>query len=117
MKKKVISFVLTLAIAMSMMPAGAFAADEEAAAQNDNPKSQWSADKSSYFDANGEKVTGVRKIGSKVWYFNDNGIKRTKSGFFKADGKEYYAKKGGSLATGFEAIKRGKKLNGYYFYE
>ena len=118
MKKKVISFVLTLAIAMSMMPVGAFAAGEDAAAQqNDGPKSQWSADKSSYFDANGEKVTGVRKIGSKVWYFNDNGIKRTKKGFFKADGKEYYAKKGGSLATGYKAIKRGKKLNGYYFYE
>ena len=117
MKKKVISFVLTLAIAMSMMPAGASAAGEDASEQNDVPKSQWSADKASFFDANGEKVTGVRKIGSKVWYFNDNGIKRTKKGFFKADGKEYYAKKDGSLATGYKAIKRGKKLNGYYFYE
>lgn len=117
MKKKIISFVLSAAIAMSMMPAGAFAADGEAAAVNDNPKSQWSADKKSYYDSTGEMVTGVKKIGSKIWYFDDSGIRRTKKGFFKAGGKEYYSKKDGSLATGYKAIKRDKKLNGYYFYK
>ena len=116
-KKKALSFILALMIAMAMMPAGAFAADGEAVETNDNPKSQWSADKMSYFDENGEKVTGVRKIDSKIWYFNDEGIKRTKKGLFKADGKEYYAKKDGSLATGYKAIKSGKKLNGYFFYK
>ena len=115
--KRVLSFVLAALIAVAMMPAGALAAGEEAAETNDNPKSQWSADKKSYYDSNGEKVTGVKKIGSKIWYFNSQGIKRTKKGFFKAEGNEYYAKKGGSLATGYKAIKRGKKLNGYYFYE
>ena len=117
MKKRVISFVLTLALALAMLPAGAFAADEGDLTTNDNPKSQWSADKTSYYDANGEKVTGAKKIGSKVWYFNKSGIKRTKRGFFKAGGNEYYAKKDGSLATGFKAIKSGEKLKGYYFYK
>ena len=31
--------------------------------------------------------------------------------------EEYYSKKDGSLAIGYKAIKSGKKLNGYYFYE
>ena len=115
--RRALSFVLAAMIAFAMMPAGAFAAGEEAAETNGNPKSQWSADKKSYYDENGEIVTGIRKIGSKIWYFSDEGIKRTEKGFFKAGGKEYYARKDGSLATGYKAIKRGRKLNGYYFYE
>lgn len=115
--KRVISFVLAAVIALAMMPACAFADGEEQAGAEPALKSQWSADKTSYYDANGEKVTGVKKIDSKIWYFDSEGVKSTKKGFFKADGNEYYGKKDGSLATGFKAIKRSGKLNGYFFYK
>ena len=67
----------------------------------------------------GKAFTGVHKIGKGLYFFDENTAKAKSKGFFKDKaGKEYYSTSAkGKLATGFQALTRGKKKvkNGYYF--
>ncbi len=56
-----------------------------------------------YYLKNGIITTGsFCKLGSERYYFNDFG--ETQSGWFTVSGSTYYALKGGSVATGWQAI-------------
>ena len=78
----------------------------------------WVQSKTRYSLGGGKLVTGPKKIGKTVYFFNtSNAKRRTKKGFFKYNGGEYYSSSKGVLKTGFQAIKRNGKLNGYYFYK
>ena len=73
--------------------------------------------KKRYFYNKGVLAVGVKTISSKLYFFNtSNGTLRGK-GFFTYNKKEYYSKGGGVLATGWQALKRDGKLNGYFFYK
>ena len=81
-------------------------------------KKGWRNSKTMYCLGGGKLVTGPKKIGKTVYFFNtSNAKRRTKKGFFKYNGGEYYSSSKGVLKTGFQAIKRNGKLNGYYFYK
>ena len=69
-----------------------------------------------YFYSGGKMATGVKKISKKLYFFNTgSGILKGK-GFFNYNGKTYYSKGHGVLATKWQALTRNKKLHGYYFY-
>ena len=50
-----------------------------------------------YYLANGQLMTGWRKIGDKQYYFNGDGTMAT--GWITIDGKSYFLKEDGSLDT------------------
>lgn len=69
-----------------------------------------------YFYSGGKMAIGVKKISKKLYFFNTgSGILKGK-GFFNYNGKTYYSKGHGVLATKWQALTRNKKLHGYYFY-
>jgi len=70
-----------------------------------------------YFKNSGVMFTGVRKSNKKLYCYKENGKQVTKKGFFTYKNDEYYCLGKGVLATGWKAITRNKKLNGYYFYK
>jgi hypothetical protein len=74
------------------------------------PTEGWNEKKTSYYEK-GKKVTGVKKIESQLYYFDNNGNLYTKKGLRTIDGKKYYFDKDYTLKTGVVKIK-GKA---YYF--
>ncbi len=69
----------------------------------------WNAEKTSYYE-DGEKVTGIKKIEGKRYYFKSNGKIYNKKGLRKIDSKYYCFAKDGSLKTGVV------KVDGKRFY-
>lgn len=61
------------------------------------------------------KVTRTKTVVTVYWFDWDNGQKGHGAGFFDDNGKSYYCKGDGVLATGWQALKRDGNLNGYYF--
>lgn len=79
-------------------------------AQEDTVKNGWSKNKNSYY-VNNKKVTGVKKINGKLYYFKQNGNLYKKKGLCKINKQYYYISKDNSLKTG--VVKVGKVY--YYF--
>lgn len=69
-----------------------------------------------YFYSGGKMATGVKKISKKLYFFNTGSGTLKGKGFFNYNGKTYYSKGHGVLATKWQALTRNKKLHGYYFY-
>ena len=80
-------------------------------------KKGWVSDKTMYSVGSGKLAIGPRKIGKKIYFFGKSGVLRTKKGFFEYEGDEYYSNSSGTLKTGYQALTRSGKLNGYYFYK
>ena len=69
-------------------------------------KNGWSADHESYY-RNGQKVTGLQKIGERRYYFNANG--RLRHGDFELNGVKYFLNGDASLM--------GCRLGEQYYYD
>lgn len=60
----------------------------------------------------GYRVSGIKQINSKLYYFNAKGVQHTKKGWLKVDGSWYYVGSNGVLLTGWQ------KLGGkWYFFD
>ena len=60
--------------------------------------------KTYYYDAKGRKVSGLKKIKGKTYFFEKNGV-RFQKGWKTVKGKKYYfSKKNGAAYTGFKKI-------------
>ena len=59
-----------------------------------------------YQNAGGKYVTGVRKIGKSYYYFNKNGVLRTRFGWQKAGKRTCYVMPDSTLAVGVQKIGR-----------
>ena len=69
----------------------------------------WNEKKTSYY-IKGKKVTGVKKINGKLYYFKKNGNLYQKTGMKKVEGKVYYFTRSHTLKTGIVKVK------GRYYY-
>lgn len=60
--------------------------------------------KTYYYDAKGRKVSGLKKIKGKMYFFEKNGV-RFQKGWKTVKGKKYYfSKKNGAAYTGFRKV-------------
>ncbi len=92
MKKKLTALVLSLVIAA--MPAAAPVMNVQtvsaATTTTKTLKNTWSKDHKYYYDKNGKKVTGVKKIGKYTYVFAKNGKLVTNKKYYKYNAKTYY---------------------------
>ncbi len=87
-KKKVLLLLLLTSIMMLVTGLNVQAKDKG-----------WVTQKSgyTYYYRNGQKLTGIQTIGSKVYYFDENGIQRTS---WRSDGEHYYYFRVGKKSKG-----------------
>lgn len=76
-------------------------ATDENLAAGETPSAGWNQDEAgnwSYYNPYGYYETGLVKINSKWYFFDDNGVLKTNQ-WIQDQGKYYFATKDGSLAT------------------
>ena len=120
-KNKVISTILAVAIALSMILGPAI--DSQAAGWKNNSNGWWYENSDGsyptnewknlngtwyYFDASGYMVTGWEKISGLWYFFEDNGAMAT--GWKNAAGVWYYLDADGTMTTGW------KNVSGTWYY-
>ncbi len=117
MKKQVLSFILAALAALTLgAPAMAYAGPEAAAyVSADSPetaavKNGWvTSGGKRYYYINGVKLTGLRPVGGKTYYFSTKDGHMMKSGWVTVNGRKYYlAKDGHALKNGWVTVN-GKK--------
>lgn len=108
------AFVMGAASVMSTAMVNSVHAEGDTADQTQTmPTNAWGDENGAkvYYGADGQKVTGLKKIDSATYYFDENGHMAT--GFMKANGHTYYFGADGKAVTGFADVQ-GKS---YYFNE
>lgn len=92
MNKKITAMLLSAVIAAAPVVAPVMEVQTVAAATTTTKtlKNAWSKDHKYYYDKNGKKVTGVKKIGKYTYVFAKNGKLITNKKYYKYNAKTYY---------------------------
>lgn len=92
MNKKITAMILSAVIAAAPVAAPVMEAQTVAAATTATKtlKNTWSKDRRYYYDKNGRKVTGVKKIGRYTYVFAKNGRLVTNRPYYRYNSRIYY---------------------------
>ena len=90
--KKITAMLLSAVIAAAPAAAPIMDVQTVAAATTTTKtlKNAWSKNHKYYYDKNGKKVTGVKKIGKYTYVFAKNGKLVTNKKYYKYNAKTYY---------------------------
>ena len=90
--KKITAMILSAVMAAAPVAAPVMSVETVAAATTTAAtlKNTWSKDHKYYYDQNGKKVTGVKKIGKYTYIFAKNGKLVTNKKYYKYTANKYY---------------------------
>ena len=107
MNKKITAMILSAVIAAAPVAAPVMEVQTVAAATTTTKtlKNTWSKDGRYYYDQNGRKVTGVKKIGRYTYVFAKNGRLVTNRPYYRYNSRIYYKIARNGRATRLSAVE------------